>query len=53
LMGEGVIDIRKIRGWVEAAGFKGFNEVEIFSNRWWGTDQTAYVREICGAYLRS
>jgi len=51
LMGEGVIDLRKIRGWVEATGFKGFNEVEIFSKRWWETDQTAYVREITIAYL--
>jgi sugar phosphate isomerase/epimerase len=51
LMGEGVIDIRKIRGWVEATGFAGFNEVEIFSNRWWGTDQNEYLQKICGAYL--
>lgn len=36
MMGDGVIDIRKIRGWVEAAGFRGFSEVEIFSARnWW------------------
>jgi sugar phosphate isomerase/epimerase len=33
--GDGVIDIRKIRGWVEAQGFDGFCEVEIFSDRWW------------------
>jgi sugar phosphate isomerase/epimerase len=51
LMGEGVIDIRKIRGWVEGAGFKGYNEVEIFSERLWATDQTAYVRQIREAYL--
>jgi sugar phosphate isomerase/epimerase len=36
MMGDGIIDIRKIRGWVEAAGFRGFSEVEIFSARnWW------------------
>ena len=35
LMGDGVADIRKIRGWVEAQGFDGFCEVEIFSQRWW------------------
>ncbi len=35
MMGDGVIDIRKIRGWVEEAGFAGFSEVEIFSNGWW------------------
>jgi sugar phosphate isomerase/epimerase len=35
LMGEGCIDIRRIRGWVESAYFSGFNEVEIFSNKYW------------------
>ena len=36
MMGDGVIEIPKIRGWVEAAGFAGFSEVEIFSSRdWW------------------
>ena len=31
MMGDGVIDIPRIRGWVEAAGFAGYSEVEIFS----------------------
>lgn len=36
MMGDGVIEIPKIRGWVEAAGFAGFSEVEIFSSQdWW------------------
>jgi len=36
MMGDGVIDIPKIRGWVEAEGFTGYSEVEIFSsNNWW------------------
>ncbi len=30
LMGEGCIPLKEIRGWVEDAGFTGFNEVEIF-----------------------
>jgi sugar phosphate isomerase/epimerase len=30
LMGEGCIPVKQIRSWVEAAGFTGFNEVEIF-----------------------
>ena len=39
MMGDGVIDIRKIRGWVEAAGYDGASEVEIFSqNDWWRRD---------------
>lgn len=36
MMGDGVIELRKIRGWVEEAGFRGFSEVEIFSQQhWW------------------
>lgn len=36
MMGDGVIDIRRIRGWVESAGYAGFSEVEIFSaDNWW------------------
>jgi sugar phosphate isomerase/epimerase len=53
LMGEGCIPLRQIRGWVEEAGFQGFNEVEIFSNRWWATDQAAFLGKIQEAYLRS
>ncbi|MCW5652708.1 sugar phosphate isomerase/epimerase family protein [Hydrogenophaga sp.] len=36
MMGDGVIDIPRIRGWVEDQGFTGFSEVEIFSTaNWW------------------
>ncbi|MFC5499635.1 sugar phosphate isomerase/epimerase family protein [Caenimonas terrae] len=36
MMGDGVIEIPKIRGWVEAQGFAGYSEVEIFSSgNWW------------------
>jgi len=35
MMGDGVIDIPRVRGWVEDAGFAGYSEVEIFSHRWW------------------
>ncbi|HEY0856836.1 MAG TPA: sugar phosphate isomerase/epimerase family protein [Albitalea sp.] len=39
MMGDGVIDIPRIRGWVEAAGFAGYSEVEIFSSQnWWKRD---------------
>ncbi len=51
LMGEGCIPVRKIRGWVEKAGFDGFVEVEIFSDRWWAEDQAYYLEEIKKAYL--
>lgn len=44
MMGDGVIDIPRIRGWVENAGYRGFNEVEIFSERnWWKRDPTEVV----------
>ena len=35
MMGDGVIDIPRIRAAVEAQRFSGYVEVEIFSNRWW------------------
>jgi len=52
LMGEGCIDIPKIRGWVEQAGFSGFHEVEIFSNTYWQSDQHEFLNKIKQAYLR-
>lgn len=51
LMGDGCIPIRAIRGRVEAAGFRGFNEVEVFSDEYWAMDQDAYVEKIRSAYL--
>ncbi|MCA0241213.1 MAG: sugar phosphate isomerase/epimerase [Proteobacteria bacterium] len=39
MMGDGVIDLRQLRGWVEATGFAGYAEVEIFSRaNWWQRD---------------
>ncbi len=35
MMGDGVIDFRAIRRLVEAAGYRGIQEVEIFSEDWW------------------
>jgi sugar phosphate isomerase/epimerase len=35
MMGDGVVELKKIRGWVEAAGYTGHVEVEIFSKAWW------------------
>ncbi len=51
LMGEGCINIPQIRKWVESAGFNGPIEVEIFSERWWNTDQKNFVKAIKTAYL--
>jgi sugar phosphate isomerase/epimerase len=35
MMGDGVIDIKSVRAAVEARGFAGYSEIEIFSNDWW------------------
>jgi sugar phosphate isomerase/epimerase len=35
MMGDGVIDIKSVRRAVEAEGFAGYSEIEIFSNHWW------------------
>ena len=35
MMGDGVIELRQARGWMEAAGYAGCAEVEIFSEHWW------------------
>jgi len=39
MMGDGVIDLPLVRSWMEAAGYRGSHEVEIFSERnWWKRD---------------
>ena len=39
MMGDGVVDLKRIRGWMTRAGYRGFHEVEIFSaNNWWKRD---------------
>jgi len=35
MMGDGIIELKKIRQRLEAAGYAGPAEVEIFSERWW------------------
>ena len=35
MMGDGVIDIKSLRAAVEAEGFAGYSEIEIFSESWW------------------
>jgi len=52
LMGEGCIPIRNIKHWVNAAGFNGFNEVEIFSDHYWSMDQHEYLQKIVTAYQK-
>jgi sugar phosphate isomerase/epimerase len=50
LMGDGCIPLNKIRSWVEATGFNGFYEVEIFSNKYWQQDQSQFLKKITKAY---
>ena len=52
MMGDGVIDLPQLRGWVEAQGYAGFSEVEIFSSRWWARSG-AEVLNTCIARHRS
>ncbi|MCX6220039.1 MAG: sugar phosphate isomerase/epimerase [Bacteroidia bacterium] len=51
LMGDGCINVPEIRSWVEEAGFCGYHEVEIFSDKFWATDQIVYLEKIKQAYL--
>jgi sugar phosphate isomerase/epimerase len=45
MMGDGVIDLPRIRGWMEAAGYGGAHEVEIFSALdWWRRDPDEVLR---------
>lgn len=50
LMGEGCIPLTQITQWVDRAGFRGFREVEIFSHRWWGSDQREFLKRIAASY---
>ncbi|HEX3167747.1 MAG TPA: sugar phosphate isomerase/epimerase family protein, partial [Chitinophagaceae bacterium] len=50
LMGDGCIPVNKIRSWVEATGFNGFYEVEIFSTKYWQQDQSQFLKKIIKAY---
>ncbi len=51
MMGDGVIDLPRIRALVEAAGYTGFSEVEIFSERnWWQRDPEEVIEIIKRRY---
>ncbi len=50
LMGEGCIPIREISDWVDATGFTGHREVEIFSTQYWAMDQSEWLARITEAY---
>lgn len=51
MMGDGVVDLKRIRGWFEAAGFHGPQEVEIFSaENWWKRDGDEVLRTCVERY---
>ncbi|MDB6005671.1 MAG: xylose isomerase [Prosthecobacter sp.] len=52
LMGEGCINIKQISDWVDATGFTGHREVEIFSNTWWSADQNEFLDQIAASYAQ-
>jgi sugar phosphate isomerase/epimerase len=47
MMGDGVIDFPRIRGWIDAAGYRGLQEVEIFSSADWWTKPGDEVLKAC------
>ncbi len=52
--GDGLIDLPLIRNWVEAAGYRGPIEVEIFSQRdWWMRDADVVIQTILDRYGRA
>jgi sugar phosphate isomerase/epimerase len=53
MMGDGVIELRKLRGWVEQAGYAGYAEVEIFSELDWWKRSGDEVLDTCIARHRS
>lgn len=50
LMGDGCINLGELSEWVDAAGFTGYREVEIFSNRWWAADPGVFLDAIAARY---
>jgi sugar phosphate isomerase/epimerase len=52
MMGDGVIDIRRLRGLVEEAGFAGYCEAEIISRRWWAEPIDAVIETCIERYRR-
>ena len=44
MMGDGVIDIKSVRSAVEAQGFAGYSEIEIFSSDWWSRPMDEVIK---------
>ena len=50
--GDGVIELKKLRGLVEAAGYQGAVEIEIFSEAWWSRPMEE-VLDVCISRFKS
>ena len=53
MMGDGVIDIPHIRNLVEAAGYEGLVEVEIFSEANWWRKEASVTLATCADRLQT
>lgn len=53
MMSDGVVELKKIRQWVEAAGFGGYAEVETFSAMDWRQRSGEATLDTCIARHRS
>jgi sugar phosphate isomerase/epimerase len=53
MMGEGVIELRRLRQAVEAAGYRGPIEVEIFNDEIWNTADDTLMPRIQRAFLEN
>lgn len=51
MMGDGVVDLPSIRGQMEANGYAGWAEVEIFSDHWWSQDPDHVLATMKARYL--
>ncbi|MFN8499624.1 MAG: sugar phosphate isomerase/epimerase family protein [Anaerolineae bacterium] len=51
MMGDGVIELRRIRAAVDAVGYSGPIEVEIFNHALWNTPGDDVLRLMCARYL--
>jgi sugar phosphate isomerase/epimerase len=52
MMGDGVIDFRRIRALVEAAGYQGPIEIEIFNQAIWDTPGDEVLKIMSERYLQ-
>jgi sugar phosphate isomerase/epimerase len=51
VVGQGCIDVAGIRRMCEAAGFRGLNEVEVFSSEGWAGDQDEWLARNLRGYV--